>query len=555
MAAVRQTTSRKRGHEDFLAQGAILAGAMMLTKIIGVVYRIPLTRILGDEGNGFYGYAFEIYAMTLMLSSFSLPTAVSKLVSQRLAAGEEKNAWRIFRCAMWFSIIVGVLITALIFFGAPFIAGHVMRSPLSVYALRVLSVGLFIVSVMGVLRGYFQGIGTMTPTAVSQIIEQLVNAAVSLLGAYVLYRYGDKRATATGEPLLGPAYGAAGGTLGTVAGALFGFLFLVFVFALVRRRMLRRMRADMSRRREGYGTILRSLVLTIAPVIFSTAIYNINQILDLTIFNIILEKKGFAEFEYMALQGIYTGKYNTLINVPLAMANGLAAAILPSLAYTAGNKRGTFRKLDSTMRMTMLISIPCFVGCTVLARPLMELLYHDSSSIPAGLLSTGAVTIVLYSWCTITNSMLQGLDNLRAPVKNAAISLGVHLVFLIVFLSVFNAGVYSLVFSNIIFGLCMGWLNMRSVAQTCGYIPRIVRNVAAPFVMSAIMGLFVWLCGRFLGTLLPWTWLATILSILAGILIYAVLILKTGVMTKGDVLSLPGGASLAERAKNWGLLR
>lgn len=550
----RQSAVPVKGRDDFLAQGAILAGAMMLTKLIGVVYRIPLTRILGDEGNGFYGYAFEIYAMTLMLSSFSLPTAVSKLVSQRLALGKRKNAFRIFVCSLTFSVVIGAFITCLIFFGASFIASHIMRSPLSVYALRVLAVGLFIVSVMGVLRGYFQGLGTMTPTAISQIIEQLINAAVSLAGAYALYKVGEKKAVSAAEPLLGPAYGAAGATLGTVVGALFGFLFLIFTLALIRRQLRRMRRRDVHSREESYGRILKILILTIAPVIFSTAIYNINQILDLTIFNIILEKKGFAEFEYMALQGIYTGKYNTLINVPLAMANGLAAAVLPSLAYSMGNRRGIHQKLDTTIRMTMLISIPCFIGCSVLARPLMELLYHDSSSIPSGLLMTGSVTIVLYSWCTITNSILQGLDNLKAPVKNAFAALCIHLIALVVSLGVFDAGVHSLVISNIVFGVCMSYLNTHSINRTCRYVPRGGRNILAPLLMSAAMGIVVWLCYRFLYTMTQWNSVSTVVSILFGVCVYVVLILKTGVMSKRDIRALPGGDRLLHLAQNMGLV-
>ena len=176
--------------DDFLVQGAILAVAMFLTKIIGVVYRIPLTNILGDEGNGFYGYAFEVYAMALMLSTFSLPVAVSKLVSARMAMHQRRNAFRVFIGALVFSIVVGLTVSLLIFFGAGAISTHLMESPLSVYALRVLAVGLFVVAVLGVLRGYFQGLGTMVPTAVSQIIEQVVNAVISLAGASVLFKVG-----------------------------------------------------------------------------------------------------------------------------------------------------------------------------------------------------------------------------------------------------------------------------------------------------------------------------------------------------------------------------
>ena len=189
----KNRTSQK--NDDFLMQGMILAIAMVLTKVIGVVYRIPLTNILGDEGNGFYGYAYEVYAMALMLSTFSLPTAVSKLVSARMAMHQKRNAFRVFQCAMAFAIIVGVVVALLIFLGAGAISTNLMESPLSIYALRVLSCGLFIVAVLGVLRGYFQGLGTMVPTAISQVVEQIINAAVSIIGAIVLYGIG----TAAGE--------------------------------------------------------------------------------------------------------------------------------------------------------------------------------------------------------------------------------------------------------------------------------------------------------------------------------------------------------------------
>ena len=194
-----KTGSKK---DDYIVQGAILAAAAVLTKIIGVVYRIPLTNILGDEGNGFYGYAYQVYAIALMLSSFSLPTAVSKLVSARMAVRQRRNAFRVFLCSLAFAVAVGLVISLAIFFGAGAISTYAMRSPLSVYALRVLAPGLLIVAVMAVIRGYFQGLGTMVPTAISQILEQVVNAVVSIVGASVLIGIGTRAGEASGEELL-----------------------------------------------------------------------------------------------------------------------------------------------------------------------------------------------------------------------------------------------------------------------------------------------------------------------------------------------------------------
>ena len=310
-----ESHKQKKRKDDFLMQGAILAIAGVITKIIGVVYRIPLTNILGDEGMGFYGYAFEVYALALLLSSLSLPTVVSKLVSARMAMRQRRNAFRVFVCSLVFSLVIGAVFALIIFFGADLISTHIMESPLSAYALKVLAPGLFIVSVLGVLRGYFQGLGTMVPTAVSQVIEQIVNAVISLAGASILFGIGIKAAEKQNNDLMGPAYGAAGGTLGTIAGALSALFFLLFAIFVYRGVIRRQLRTDRTRRQESYGRILKILLITLVPIIFSTAIYNINQLLDMTIFNKIMAAQGYSEEKYMALLGIYSGKYNTLLSV------------------------------------------------------------------------------------------------------------------------------------------------------------------------------------------------------------------------------------------------
>lgn len=545
MSGVRNNR-RKEKKDDFLMQGMILAVAMVLTKVIGVVYRIPLTNILGDEGIGFYGYAFEVYAMALMLSSLSLPTAVSKLVASRMAMRQRRNAFRVFQCAFVFSATVGILTTLLIFFGAESISANLMKSPLSVYALRVLAVGLFIVAILGVLRGYFQGLGTMMPTAVSQIMEQIVNAAVSLIGAGILFRIGTNLAEEKEEELLGAAYGAAGGTLGTVAGAVAALFFLVFSFLAYRGVIRRQIRMDRSSKRESYGRILRILLLTILPVIFSTAIYNINQILDLTIFNGIMSAQGYTEKEYMALQGIYTGKYNVLINVPLAVANGLASSVIPSLtaAVAKRDKGQIHEKIEQTIRLTMVIAIPCFVGFTVLASPLMVLLFNDDSATPATLLLLGAVTVILYSYSTISNSILQGLDEISTPARNAGISLIVHLVALFLMLVLLKWNIYALVGSNIVFSLCMSILNARAIRKTCGYRQELDRTFIKPLTAAVIMGIVIYVLHLVLDLLFSGRFLATTVSVLVAVVVYGIAALKLGVLLKSDFKTLPQGEKI-----------
>ena len=550
------TNQKKRKKDDFLMQGMILAIAMVMTKVIGALYRIPLTNILDDEGNGFYGYAFEVYAFALMLSSLSLPTAVSKLVSARMAMRQRRNAFRVFLGSLVFSVIVGVLASLIVFFGADMIAANLMKSPLSAYALRVLAVGLFVVALLGVLRGYFQGLGTMMPTAVSQIIEQVVNAVVSIAGASVLFKIGIAAGEKRNEELLGPAYGAAGGTLGTVAGAVFALLFLLFSFFIYRKVIRRQIRADRTKKKESYRHILKILILTIIPVIFSTAIYNINQILYLSFFNQIMAAQGFTEKEYMTLQGIYTGKYNTLINIPLAMANGLAASVIPSLTMAAAtkNKKEIHGKIEQTIKLTMLIAIPCFIGFIVLAKPLMILLYNDANTTPALTLALGAVTVVLYSLSTVTNSILQGLDKMAEPAKNAGISLIVHLAALFLMLIVFKWNIYALVGSNIIFSLCMCYLNIRAIRLTCGYRQEIDKTYLKPLTAALVMGIVTYVVHLLFDVLIGGRFVATGLSILIAMQVYAVVVLKLGTLSKKDFTALPKGDAIYRICKKLHLL-
>lgn len=550
-----QTNKRKK-KDDYLVQGAILATATVMTKIIGVVYRVPLANILGDEGNGFYGYAYQVYAMALMLSSLSLPTAVSKLVSERVASGKRRNAFRVFICSLVFAFIVGLIITLAVFFGAGAISEHVMKSPLSVYALKVLAPGLFIVAVMAVLRGYFQGLNTMVPTAISQIIEQLVNAVVSIVGASVLFGIGTRAGEKAGEDLLGPAYGAAGSTIGTVAGAVSGLLFLLFVFWLYRKVIKKQIKRDHTRGKESYRHILKVLVFTAVPVILSTAIYNINQILDLTIFNHIMDAQGYVEQEYMALQGIYTAKYDTLINVPLSIPYALSASVVPSLVavITSGTKRDAHYKIDQTLRLTMFLIIPCAVGFITLASPLMVLLYNDASATPANLLMLGSAVVTLFSWSSITNSILHGLNHMSSPAKNAGVSLVIHLAAFVVMMTVFKMNVYALVCSNIVFGVCMCYLNQRKIRKICGFRVNIVHTFVKPLIAAAIMGVVAYAVHLVLDLLIGGRFIPITAALIVAVIVYMITALKIGTLSEDDIEALPMGARLLRLCRKLNLL-
>ena len=538
-------TQQKKKNSSFLMQGIILAAAGIITRLIGIAYRIPVNNILGDEGQGFYGCAFSIYNIALLLTSYSLPLAVSKLVSARVSKKEYKNAMRIFKGALLFAIIVGAVVGIIVFVGAEFIAGEIMSLKLSAYALRVLAPGLFIVAVMGVVRGFFQGMGTMVPTALSQIVEQIVNAIVSIIGASYLLEMGKKVKEAKENTSVPYAYGAAGGTLGTVSGALIGLIFLVLVMMLFYPTLKRRVQKDKTKNLEGYGDIYSVLLLTIAPVILSTAIYNISETLDQGIFSNIMVAQGHTEKETAELLGMFTGKYNTLINIPLAVANSLGASLIPSLTATvaSGTKKQIYAKINMVIRFVMMIAIPCAVGFLVLAEPILDLLYNGNIEIPARMLQLGAITVIFYCLSTVTNAILQGINKMTTPVKHGAISLVIHLIGLYIMLVFFKWEIYAVVAGNIIFSLSMCILNARALKQAVRYQQEIKRTFLIPLGASAIMGVITFTTYFLIKIALPDA-MATILALVFAVLVYGICLLKFGALTADEVVALPKGASI-----------
>lgn len=539
------SSEQKKSNGGFLIQGMILAAAGIITRLIGIAYRIPVNNILGDEGQGLYGCAFSIYNIALLLTSYSLPLAVSKLVSARVSKKEYKNAMRIFKSAMIFALVVGAIVGVLIFTFSDFIAGDLYSQKYSAYALRVLAPGLFIVAVMGVLRGYFQGMGTMIPTALSQILEQIVNAVVSIIGASYLIEMGKRAAESKAEPSLPFAYGAAGGTLGTVSGALFGLIFLFVVFGMFYPKMKRKVLKDKNKNMEGYAEIYKVLLLTIAPVILSTAIYNISETLDIGIFSNVMTAQGHTEKETAELLGMFTGKYNTLINIPLAIANSLGAALIPSLTatVTTGNRKDINVKSNMVIRFVMMFAIPCFVGFLVMAEPILDLLYSGNIEIPARMLQLGAITVVFYCMSTVTNAILQGVNKMTTPVKHGAISLVLHLIALYIMLVFFKWGIYAVVAGNIIFSLSMCLLNAFALKRATRYKQEIERTFVIPLEAAAIMGVVILVLKLVLSLVLPKAIMTLVVLVLA-MAVYGISLIKLGGLTYGEIHALPKGAMI-----------
>lgn len=534
---------------NFLAQGTILVIASFVAKAIGMIYRIPLTHILGDDGNGYYSTANEIYTIILMISSFSLPLAVSRLVAEREYAGEVKNSYRVLICSLRFAAVTGGILSILTFLLGGVITKYVMGVELASYALRVLAPAIFLFALTGVLRGFFQGHGTMVPTAISQIIEQVINAIISVAGAYVMLQYGLKLGEKKGDAELGTALAAAGGTFGTVASVGVALLFMIVIYLGYRNGFKRRMKKDKTRKRESDRAIYRAITYTILPIVLSTLVYNISTIIDQGVFNHILAGMGFTQKQYATVWGIYSGKFRVLMNVPLSIASCLAPSVVPALTEAMANNdlREAGLRTRDTIRYTMVFTIPCAVGMAALARPIMMMLYgnNDSLALAAGIMQSGALLTVLLALSTLTTGILQGLGEMQAPLVHAATAVAIHLGFLVLFVVKFKWNIYGVVYANIIFGLIICLLNARSIRKKLHYRQEIKKTFLVPVIAAGVMGIAAYLVHRVFN-LFAGNTISTILAVCVGAIVYGICLVKLGGILDREIRRLPKGDLLAD---------
>ena len=550
--------ARKKSKNNFMMQGAILGVSSILVRVIGLIYRVPLNNILGEKGVAYYGVAFDVYSILLLLSSYSLPLAVSKMVSKRVTLKEYRNTKRIFIFALIFALCCGVAAFCITFFGADLFA-KILHFPQSAIALRVLSPALIILSVLGVMRGYFQGLGTMIPTAVSNIVEQIINAIVSIVAATMLYK-SVTVAKAAAYPFenVKEAYGAAGGTLGTVSGAFAALVFMIILFMMYRKILNQQIAKDQTDYVEPAKDILKVLVVTIIPVILSTTIYNISGLIDSGLFSNIMVSRGVSEAEKDIMTGMFTGNYRLIVNVPIALASALASSLIPSVvrSMTQNNKSGVIRKVESSIKVSMIVAMPCAAGIGALSRQIIGFLFPTSVNPDkvSLMLMIGCLSVVLYSLSTITNSILQGIDKMRIPVIHSAIAIVIHVVVLVAMLYILRIDVFSLVICDMLFAFIVCFLNARSLRRYIGYKQEIKKSFLLPAICSVVMGVAAFFISKGIYKLVHSYAISVLITIVIAVIIYGILLLLFKVIDAEEVYAMPGGAKLYAVAKKLHLM-
>lgn len=541
-----QQTKKKN---TFLMQGSILAISGILVRIIGLIYRIPMIGIIGTKGSGYYTSAYSVYSLCLILSSYSFPAAISKIISQRLAEGRLKDVKNVIKLSFILAFIVGIIMFSIMYFGADIIS-LLHRKPLLSFALKSLAPTLFIMAFLGIYRGVFQGMGNMVPTAISQIFEQIANAITSVLFAYILFNRGKVANLIYNSEEYSYAFGASGGTIGTGIGALTALVFLIIVFRSLHKRYRKFLQNNNGFTPETRNEIYGVLFATMVPIILSSTIYNLTSVVDDLIFSNVLTFMK-SELNIVVLWGVF-GNYHLLFNIPVAISNALTSSIIPSISSSVAlnNVKEVVLKTKYSVKYTMLIVIPSFIGLTILADPICSVLFNEHLDILINVLRVGSIAVVFFSLSTVTNGILQGLGLYSIPLKNAVIALITHIIACFIMLIGFNLNIYAIVYGMIIFSLILSILNQMAINRVIKYKNskfqrRYIRTFVLMTLSAIIMGIVVYFANSYLENYIftgegkIYIWLRLIVCMIIALIIYLTLIIIFGVIRKRDAEYIP----------------
>ena len=530
-------------------KGALILGsAMFLSKLIGFLYRIPMTAILGDTGIAIYGVSFNIYVFLLGLSAIGIPGAISRLVSECLAKNSVTDARRVFNVALCYTGGLSAFLSLFLFFGAEFIAVDLNRQPELVLPLKMLSPTIFIASLMAIVRGYFQGMNTMFPTALSQVVEQIFNALFSVVLASYFIQHG-----------YGVAVAAAGSTMGTGIGAISGFLVLILLYRKVHKTpLIDTLDTDSSpvpslftNRRE----IIKRLLSTLIPMVIITSVFSIFSVIDSSMLSHFLPNAIdtlrqtdalwripvtdattlSTDVLVQSLLGQYTNKYSTLINIPISLILIVSTSAIPSIAksYTLGNTDELYQKIYKILRIGFLLSIPAATGLMIFAKPIMALMFP---TFPDGgeLVMHGALTIIFITSAQLCSSILQGMGKQTVPAFFAGIALLAKVLMNVLLLTIPTLHIYAVIYSTLFAYILFAGLNIYYLKRRAQLAIPLKKLVVKPLIASALMGIIGLFTYQCLLTYLPLPNSVLIFTVTICVIAYALIGLCIGMITRED---------------------
>ena len=521
----------------FLKGAAVLGIAGIVVKLLGVFFRIPLSNWVGEEGMSYYGSVYPIYTLLLTISTAGIPVAISRMVSERIAVKNYGGAHRVFHTSLWFLSALGFVTFAFCHFGAGFIENSILHNPGTSLALQAIAPALFLVPVMSAYRGYFQGRQNMNPTAISQTIEQLFRVLVGLGLAYFLLPSGLEAFS-------------AGATFGCTAGAAAGLIVIVLVYILNLPSIRSNIRRNKSKEElEPTGRIIKKILAIAIPITIGAAIFPIMSTIDSVMVMARLQNTGWSLLESRELWGRLSSYCNSLIGLPQVFIQAVVMSMVPAIA--AGFKVRDYGEVRANtqfaMRASMIIGFPCAVGMFSLAEPILHLLYPKqlagaTAAVPTFMIMCVGI-IFMSSLQTITGA-LQGVDKQMLPVRNLAIGAVGKIIVTYILVGTHALNVNGAPIGTIVAYVIAAVLNSRDAKKYIGCKFDISLTYIRPGISAALMGLAAFASYKLIFLITTSNFISTMIAIMVGVVVYALLILVTRSITLEEISKLPKGDKL-----------
>ena len=528
----------KEKKQSFMGGVTILAISTILVKICGALYKIPLNNILGEEGVTHFMSAYNIYTVLLTMSTAGLPLALSKLVSEADSTGRKNQMRRCFRAAMMLFVVIGAIGTiAMLFFTEQLAAW--MNNSLAYWPIKALGVSVFCVSIMCAYRGYAQGRQNMVPTAVSQFIESFFKLLVGLPLAWWIIDQGFDL-----------EIGAAGAIVGVSAGIILAMIYMVVNYA--RHREPRSICTDEP---DSYGHIIKRLLWLGIPITIGQAGMSFLNMLDQKIVMGQLQSVlGLAEERAAALYGQYTFGM-TLFNLPASFLPAVAMSLIPAISVAVARKdhREVNRVVSTSFRLIAMLAIPAGVGLSVLAGPILRLLYPAQQATATAAtyhLQILGITSIFVCIMLLTNSIMQAHDKVRIPIYTMVMGGIVKVVINYILVGDPDVNIKGAPIGTFVCYALIAVVNLILVWKLLQDKPNYLKIFLRPAIAAAAMGGVAWgvhgLAYRFIGGGYVREALCTFAAILAAVVVYLILVIAMRIITREDLAMIPHGDKLAQ---------
>ncbi len=522
---------------SFVSGAAVLMAANLLVKVIGLAFKVPLTYLIGEEGMGHFSDAYTMYTWMFVLATAGLPVAISKMVSESVALGRKSEARRILKVSFLFLFLLGLIGGGILFFGADSLS-HLIGNPKAAAGIRAIAPAMLFVAIMSAFRGFFQGQQNMVPTATSEVAEAFGKLVFGYGLAYLLLSRGVEM-------------GAAGAVAGVSAGAALGSLVLLAIFLFTKRRLFA---AGSTEGRPRSHRVLFARLITIAiPITIGASVFSLTSVIDMAMIKHSLQAGGFSQAEAVRLWGSYSGYAIPIFNMPPTLLTAISISLVPAIAaaFISGRKERARASAESAIRITTLFALPCSAGVSLLAMPILSLIYNNANA--SSMLGILGWAIVFVSLVQVTNAILQAVGKVYVPVIHMV--LGGILKIIINYFLVSNPSINicgAPVGTIVCYALIL-LLNLAAIRKVLGVRYSLSDMLLRPLFSTLIMGGVVLFLYQFF---LPFGRLLSVgLPIFGGAVTYGAMLLCLRAIKEEDLALLPKGELLIRLLKRTKLLR